>query len=254
MDSLQEYNSFDYENFAYLEEPPKSPNNLLGTVDKIDFDDFSVEYYTYNISKLSYLTNYIYPFWRQQFISNNLKDTEEKDSFNPYSTWSNSDLARHNMGLKDNTLCFQMVMCDVPIGFCSLLLLDNFDRTDRFSPFSNEIYKDALVFYNFVIEKGFRGQGYGRKLLDIVLSYISKNLNTYRGVPEVAMLTLASNAGSIVSEVSSANFGTIGYKYIVLYVDKDNQNARTLYEKSGFTLIGDNPSDTEQVLYSRLTI
>lgn len=222
MDSLQEYNSFDYENFAYLEEPPKSPNNLLGTVDKIDFDDFSVEYYTYNNSKLSYLTNYIYPFWRQQFISNKLKKgDEEKDSFNPYSTWSNSDLARHNMGLKDNTLCFQMVMCDVPIGFCSLLLLDNFDRTDRFSPFSNEIYKDSLVFYNFVIEKGFRGQGYGRKLLDIVLSYIGENLNTY--------------------------------KYVVLYVDKDNENARTLYEKSGFTLIGDNPSNTDQAIYNRST-
>jgi ribosomal protein S18 acetylase RimI-like enzyme len=218
MDHLQEYNSFDYENFAYLEEPPRCPNNLIGTVDTIDFDDFSIEYYKYNTSKLSYLTNYIYPFWRQQFISSKLKNTDEdKDSFNPYSTWSNSDLARHNMGLKDNTMCFQMIMCDVPIGFCSLLLLDNFDYTDRFSPFSNEIYKDALVFYNFVIEKGFRGQGYGRKLLDIVVSYIHEHLNTY--------------------------------KYIVLYVDKDNENARALYEKTGFTLVGDNPSDKEQVLY-----
>ena len=110
-------------------------------------------------------------------------------------------------------------MCDVPIGFCSLLLLDEFDRTDRFSPFSNEIYKDSLVFYNYVIESGFRGQGYGRKLLDIVLSYICENLSSK-------------------------------YKYVVLYVDKDNEKARSLYEKAGFVLIGENPaSRDEQVVY-----
>jgi ribosomal protein S18 acetylase RimI-like enzyme len=123
------------------------------------------------------------------------------------------------MGLKDNTMCFQMIMCDVPIGFCSLLLLDEFDRTDRFSPFSNEIYEDSLVFYNYVIEAGFRGQGYGRKLLDIVLSYICEHLSDK-------------------------------YKYVVLYVDKDNEKARSLYEKAGFVLIGDNPaSKEEQVVY-----
>lgn len=225
MDNVQEYNSFEYENFSYLEEPPANPNNILGTVDTIDFDDFYIEYYMYTNSKLSYLSNYIYPFWRKQFISNKIKDQDanNKDSFNPYSTWSNTDLARHNMGLKDNTMCFQMVMCDVPIGFCTLLLLDEFDRNDRFSPFSNEIYSDSLVFYNYVIENGFRGQGYGRKLLDIVLSYICENLSSK-------------------------------YKYVVLYVDKDNEMARLLYEKAGFVLIGENPaSKDEQVVY-RFTI
>ncbi len=224
MDNLQEYNSFDYENFSYIEEPPAHPNNLLGTVNTIDFDEFVIEYYKYDISKLSYLSNYIYPFWRQQFISDKLKEKEkEKDVFNPYSTWSNSDLARHNMGLKDNTMCLQMIMCDVPIGFCSLLLLDEFDRTDRFSPFSNEIYKDSLVFYNYVIEAGFRGQGYGRKLLDIVLSYICENLSDK-------------------------------YKFIVLYVDKDNEKARSLYERAGFVLIGDNPASKEEQVVYRWTI
>jgi ribosomal protein S18 acetylase RimI-like enzyme len=220
MDNVQEYNSFDYENYSYIEEPPTNPNNILGAVDTIDFDDFVIEYYKYDTSKLSYLSNYIYPFWRQQFISSKIKEEESKnDMFNPYSTWSNTDLARHNMGLKDNTMCFQMIMCDVPIGFCSLLLLDEFDRTDRFSPFSNEIYEDSLVFYNYVIEAGFRGQGYGRKLLDIVLSYICEHLSDK-------------------------------YKYVVLYVDKDNEKARSLYEKAGFVLIGDNPaSKEEQVVY-----
>jgi ribosomal protein S18 acetylase RimI-like enzyme len=220
MDNVQEYNSFDYENYSYIEEPPINPNNILGTVDTIDFDEFVIEYYKYDTSKLSYLSNYIYPFWRQQFISSKIKKEESKnDMFNPYSTWSNTDLARHNMGLKDNTMCFQMIMCDVPIGFCSLLLLDEFDRTDRFSPFSNEIYEDSLVFYNYVIENGFRGQGYGRKLLDIVLSYICEHLSDK-------------------------------YKYVVLYVDKDNEKARLLYERAGFVLIGDNPaSKEEQVVY-----
>jgi ribosomal protein S18 acetylase RimI-like enzyme len=226
MDNVQEYNSFDYENYSYLEEPPNNPNNILGTVDTIDFDEFVIEYYKYDNSKLSYLSNYIYPFWRQQFINSKLRDnesTDNKDTFNPYSTWSNTDLARHNMGLKDNTMCFQMIMCDVPIGFCSLLLLDEFDRTDRFSPFSNEIYKDSLVFYNYVIEAGFRGQGYGRKLLDIVLSYICEHLSDL-------------------------------YKYVVLYVDKDNEKARLLYEKSGFVLIGDNPAAKEEQVVYKWTI
>ncbi len=224
MDGIQEYNSFDYENFSYLEEPPTNPNNILGTVNTIDFDEFVIEYYKYDTSKLSYLTNYIYPFWRQQFISAKQKEGEKnsKDAFNPYSTWSNSDLARHNMGLKDNTLCFQMIMCDVPIGFCSLLLLDELDRTDRFSPFSNEIYENSLVFYNYVIEVGFRGQGYGRKLLDIVLSYICENLSEY--------------------------------KYVVLYVDKDNEKARSLYEGAGFVLIGENPSSKEDQVVYRWTV
>lgn len=212
--NLSEYNSDQYECFSYIEETP-NPNKITN-VSSIDFDDFSVQHYTYDYSKLSYLTNYIYPFWRSQFITQQMKD-DVKDAFNPYSTWSNTDLARHNMGLKDNTLCFQLMVCDVPIGFCSLLLLDEFDRTDRMSPFSNEVYKDSLVFYNFVIEKGFRGDGYGKKLLDIIIQYVSVHLKNY--------------------------------KHIVLYVDNDNEIAKKIYEKKGFVLIGKNPADSAQDLY-----
>ena len=213
MDPL-EYNSSEYECFSYIEE--SSNPNILTNLYTIDYSDYSIQYFMYNSDKLNYLTNYIYPFWKQQFITKEMKD-EIKDTFNPYASWSNTDLARYNMGLKDNTMCFQMMVSDVPIGFCSLLLLDQFDYTDRMSPFSNEIYKDSLVLYNLVIEKGFRGEGYGKSLLDGVLEYIGKKLQTY--------------------------------KFVTLYVDKDNTVAKLIYEKRGFVLIGDNSMNKEQDLY-----
>jgi ribosomal protein S18 acetylase RimI-like enzyme len=217
-----EYDSFSFghENYSYLdnsEQPTVSNNNT----NVQDFDDFSIEIYNYNNSKLSYLSNYIYPFWRQQFINKKEKEkekeTDKKDMFNPCSSWSNSDIARHNMGLKDNTLCFQMMMSNIPMGFCSLLLLDEYDRTDRFSPFSNDVYTNALVLYNLVIDTGFRGNGYGKQLINIIINYINVNYNNY--------------------------------KYIILYVDKDNEVAISLYKSLGFTLVGDNPADKEQDLY-----
>ena len=220
LDYLDGYNSNQYESFCYLEDTlePK----VARDTNKEVFDDYTIENFMYRSGQLDYLANYIYPFWRNQFISKLTKDTQKKediaDSYNPYSTWSNMDLARHNMGLKDNTLCFQLVMCDVPIGFCSLLLLDQYDREDKNSPFSNEVYKDALIFYNFVIEKGFRGEGYGKKFMTYVLEYIRSKLMD-------------------------------SYKYIILYVDKDNEIAKAIYEKLGFTNIGDNPTDKNQDLY-----
>jgi hypothetical protein len=42
------------------------------------------------------------------------------------------------------------------------------------------MYADSLVFYNFVIEKGFRGEGYGGKLLDIVIQYTKMKLSNSR--------------------------------------------------------------------------
>ena len=220
LDYLDGYNSNQYESFCYLEDTlePK----VARDTNKEVFDDYTIENFMYGSGQLDYLANYIYPFWRNQFISKLTKDTQKKediaDSYNPYSTWSNMDLARHNMGLKDNTLCFQLVMCDVPIGFCSLLLLDQYDREDKNSPFSNEVYKDALIFYNFVIEKGFRGDGYGKKFMTYVLEYIRSKLMD-------------------------------SYKYIILYVDKDNEIGKAIYEKLGFTNIGDNPADKNQDLY-----
>ena len=212
--NISEYNSNEYECFSYIEETPNP--NQISNLSKIEFDDFTIQHFMYTNGHLTYLTNYIYPFWRNQFITQKMAN-ESKDTFNPYSTWSNTDLARHNMGLKENTMCFQLMMSDVPIGFCSLLLIDEFDRTDRMSPFSNELYKDALVFYNFVIEKGFRGGGYGKKLLDIIVEYVSVHLKTYR--------------------------------HIVLYVDKENEVAKNIYLKKGFLIIGDNPTNPDQDLY-----
>jgi RimJ/RimL family protein N-acetyltransferase len=221
LDYLDGYNSNQYECFLNLEDTlePK----MARDTNKEVFEDYTIENFMYGSGQLDYLANYIYPFWRNQFISKLLKDPSEKkdviaESYNPYSTWSNMDLARHNMGLKDNTLCFQLVMCDVPIGFCSLLLLDQYDREDKNGPFSNEVYKDALIFYNFVIEKGFRGEGYGKKFITYVLEYIRSKLMD-------------------------------NYKYIILYVDKDNEIAKAIYEKLGFTSIGDNPTDKNQDLY-----
>jgi ribosomal protein S18 acetylase RimI-like enzyme len=221
LDYLDGYNSNQYESFCYLEDnlDPKIAKNTT----KVDFDDYIIEYFMYSSVQLEYLANYIYPFWRDQFITKLIKDNEQNklDAYNPYSTWSNTDLARHNMGLKDNTLCFQMVMCDVPVGFCSLLLLDMFDREDKNSPFSNEVYKNSIIFYNFVIEKGFRGDGYGKKFLNYIIEYVNAKLKN-------------------TSE---------DYKYIILYVDKDNDIAKKIYEKVGFTIIGDNPADKNQDLY-----
>jgi GNAT superfamily N-acetyltransferase len=221
LDYLDGYNSNQYESFCYLEDTlePK----VARDTNKEVFEDYTIENFMYESCQLDYLANYIYPFWRNQFISKLIKNTREKkediaQGYNPYSTWSNMDLARHNMGLKENTLCFQLVMCDVPIGFCSLLLLDMFDREDKNSPFSNEVYKDALIFYNFVIEKGFRGEGYGKKFMNYVLEYIRSKLKD-------------------------------SYKHIILYVDKDNEIAKGIYEKLGFINIGDNPTDTNQDLY-----
>jgi GNAT superfamily N-acetyltransferase len=221
LDYLDGYNSNGYECFLNLEDTlePK----VARDTNKEVFDDYTIENFMYSSGQLDYLANYIYPFWRNQFISKLIKDTHEKkdiiaQSYNPYSTWSNMDLARHNMGLKDNTLCFQLVMCDVPIGFCSLLLLDQYDREDKNGPFSNEVYKDSLIFYNFVIEKGFRGEGYGKKFMSYILEYIRCKLKD-------------------------------SYKHIILYVDKDNEIGKAIYEKLGFTNIGDNHADKNQDLY-----
>jgi RimJ/RimL family protein N-acetyltransferase len=220
LDYLDSYNFDQYESFFSLEDTlePK----VARDTNKEVFDDYTIENFMYTSVQLDYLANYIYPFWRNQFISKLIKDTDKKDDiaqeYNPYSTWSNMDLARHNMGLKDNTLCFQLVMCDIPIGFCSLLLLDQYDREDKNSPFSNDIFKNSLIFYNFVIEKGFRGDGYGKKFMSYILEYIRTKLNN-------------------------------SYNSIILYVDKDNEIAKHIYDKLGFTSIGDNPTDKNQDLY-----
>ena len=189
-----------------------------------DNDEIQIEYYNYDNSHLDYITNYIYPFWKleflNKFIANNTNNSS-KTEFNPYSTWSNNELARHNMGLKDNTICFELKSADITIGFCSLLLLDKFDREGFNSPFNDPIYEDSIVFYNYLIEKCFRGQGYGKIFITEILKYI----NSYN--------KLKNN----------------NYKYIILYVDKDNLSAKHIYQSNGFKFVCENPKNVLEEIF-----
>ena len=206
-----EYNCKEYETFYSIEnisEPTINTN--ITTIDKFEY---KIQYYMYTSNNLNYISNYIYPFYKKEF----LKEKENKNNdFNPCANWSNNDLVRYHMGLKENTMCFQLIISDIPIGFCCLLLLDEFDQTDRFSPFSNELYKGSVVLYNFVIQKEFRKEGYAKKLLDFIVDYIEQNNK---------------------------------YKSIMLYVDQENEIAKKLYEKKKFIYIGKNPVQLEQDLY-----
>lgn len=190
--------------------------------------DCTIEAYMYNNTWLSHVKNYIHLFWKKEFSqtdtnTNTTSTTSTISSFfssyNPFASWSLSEVVRHNMGLKDNTLCVQVVVCDVPIGFCCVLLLDEFDRGDRMSPFSHEMYHDSAVLYNFVLDKPFRGNGYGTKLLQATIRYMRTESN---------------------------------YKHLTLYVDQDNVGAIKLYEKHHFVLLGDNPTNPHASIY-RLT-
>ncbi len=181
-----------------------------------DNDDLQIEQYMYHTNHLDYITNYIYPFWKLQFLQMKKEEINENE-FNPYSTWSNSELARHNMGLRENTVCFELKTADVTIGFCTLLLLDKYDREGLTSPFSDPIYTNSLVFYNFVIEKAFQGKGYGKVFMDQILKYIHNCIN--------------------------------GYEYITLYVQKENIKAKHIYESFGFIQKGDNPKNSEEIIY-----
>lgn len=195
--------------------------------------DCTIEAYMYNNTWLSHVKNYIHLFWKKEFSQTDTDTNTDTNttsttstissflssSYNPFASWSLSEVVRHNMGLKDNTLCVQVVVCDVPIGFCCVLLLDEFDRGDRMSPFSHEMYHDSAVLYNFVLDKPFRGNGYGTKLLQATIRYMRTESN---------------------------------YKHLTLYVDQDNVGAIKLYEKHHFVLVGDNPTNPHASIY-RLT-
>lgn len=178
-------------------------------------DDYTIDAYMYNRNWwLSHITRHIYPFWKKEFIAG-----PSTDSFNPFASWTLSEVVQHNMGLKDNTLCLQLVICDIPIGFCCVLLLDEFDKSDRMSPFSHEMYQDSAVLYNFVLDKPFRGGGYGTKLLQATIQYLISNYQNK-------------------------------YKYLTLYVNTNNKGAIKLYEKHKFTHMGPNPTNqTNEAIY-----
>lgn len=207
------------DNFCYIEiDESTLLHRKYITKDKIfSNDDLEIEVYPF-IKKdhLDYITNYIYPFWKVEFL-NQFISKEKIDIFNPYSAWSNDELAKHNMGLKDNTICFELKSSEITIGFCSILLLDKYDRDSKMSLFNNDVFNDSIIFYNFVIEKPFRGKGYGSIFLQKVLKYINSTYNNY--------------------------------KYIVLYVDKINQKAIDLYLKNKFYYVCENPNNSKEDIY-----
>jgi RimJ/RimL family protein N-acetyltransferase len=208
----------DYDNYKYH-------NTKIILSSAPNDNDYTIEAYMYNNhTQLSYVKKYIYLFWKKEFAQTDTTNTTMSSlstSFNPFVSWTLSEVVRHNMGLKDNTLCVQVVVCDVPIGFCCVLLLDEFDRSDRMSPFSHEMYHDSAVLYNFVLDKPFRGNGYGTKLLQAIIRHMAQKYHKY--------------------------------KYLTLYVDKDNMAAIKMYEKHHFVLLGDNPTNPAAAIY-RLTL
>jgi ribosomal protein S18 acetylase RimI-like enzyme len=184
-------------------------------------DDIEIKVYPYDQQHLDYITNYIYPFWKLEFLNKFIEKQKQKVETpllprhltDMYSNWTNEELSRFNMGLKDNTLCFELNMSDVTIGFCGIVLIDQYDRESKFGPFGDAVYEDSALLYNFVIEKAFRGKGYGKQMIQQVTDYV-RNLDKYKAV--------------------------------VLYVDRDNDVAKKLYESVGFHFVYSNRLDETQ--------
>lgn len=186
-------------------------------------NDDVISIFLYSPSRLPYIATYIYPFWKKDFLQQPppAAATATAAEYNPYASWSPQDIVRHNMGCKDNTLCVQVLVCSIPVGFCTVLLLDQFDYTDKMSPFSHEIYRDSAVLYNFVIDTPFRQQGYASQMLQNVIAHLQSHY-------------------------------TKQYQYLVLYVDKTNTRAQHLYKQAGFEHVGDNPNQpTTQDMYRK---
>ena len=187
-------------------------------------DDDVISVFLFSPSRLPYLATHIYPFWKKDFIQPAAAATAAPE-YNPCASWSPQDIVRHNMGCKDNTLCFQLLVCSIPVAFCTVLLLDQFDYTDKMSPFSHEIYRDSAVLYNFVVDTPFRQQGYGSQMLQAVIAHLQshyKHQHQYQ------------------------------YRNLMLYVDKINTRAQHLYKQAGFECVGDNPNQpTIQDLYRK---
>lgn len=180
-------------------------------------DEIAIETYLYINNNLDYITNYIFPFWKNEFLFNSKNTLKTSKELNPFSSWTNTEIAKYYMGLKENTRCFELKISDITIGFASVLLLDEFNWNTNFSEFSNEknnnLYDNSALFYNFVIEKPFRKMGYGRVFLEQIINYIKKKYN---------------------------------YNYLILHVNNDNELAISLYSKFGFKFVSINPSNNSQ--------
>jgi GNAT superfamily N-acetyltransferase len=212
------------EPYFYLEDAENSLNRTHILNEAIfSNEEIQLETYMFTIRHIDYISNYVFPFWKSEFLFNNDssgKQNQNISRYNPYATWSNTEIAKHYIGLKDNTRCFELKMSDITIGFATLLILDEFDCLSSYSvsQFSNEIYKDSLFFYNFVIEKAFRSLGYGKIMLEQILKYTKENY-------------------------------AHKYKFLVLAVDKNNIRVQQFYYKFHFKFIGNNPINLNEYLF-----
>jgi RimJ/RimL family protein N-acetyltransferase len=204
--------------FYELNSTDEQQQNTPETTIPILNDDV-ISIFLYSPSRLPYIATHIYPFWKKDFLQR--PPAAAAPEYNPYASWSPQDIVRHNMGCKDNTLCVQVLVCDIPVGFCTILLLDQFDYSDKMSAFSHEIYRDSAVLYNFVIDTPFRQQGYAAQMLQTVIAHLQSHY-------------------------------TKQYHHLVLYVDKTNTRAQHLYKQAGFEHVGDNPNQpTSQDMYRK---
>jgi ribosomal protein S18 acetylase RimI-like enzyme len=157
--------------------------------------------------------DYIYPFWNAEFVNRATPGTIQTAC----SSWSREDIVVQSMGLKSNSLCIHLVMSDIPIGFCNVLILDEFDRYSdehRRSMFSADVYSGALFLYNVVLVRGFRGQGYGSAFVQDVL------------------------------ETMKQQYGH-SYSKVVFMVDRTNTGAQRMYERLGCVKVDAGNSETE---------
>jgi len=143
-----------------------------------------------------------------------------KEAFTNEQNWNNSliDL-EGRMGLKNGTIFFVATLKDKLVGFCNLMLFDQFDVNGRYmNPMIENIYKRAgeqtppneiAFLYNFCVDKMYRGQGFGKKILNSVCEWAQKS----------------------------------NKKNVYLFVNKKNHIAVSIYDKMKFIKIGDDSSE-----------
>ena len=202
-------------NFDTIMDDLSTQNKTSKTV--LNREDYDVEMYMYDRQYLSFIVDYIYPFWNAEFVDRAIQKNGMGSIPVACSTWSREDVVIQSMGLKQNSLCIHLVISDVPIGFCNILVLDEFDRykdEHRKSMFSDDVYTDALFLYNVVLVRGFRGQGYGSAFVQDVFTTMKQQYENR-------------------------------YSKILLMVDRNNTGAQRLYERLGCIKVEEGHSDSE---------
>ena len=206
LNTHDESNLFD-ECIHEMEDFSLHPVPLKDTTQRTVLDeeeDLIMTVYPYSDSKRSFLFHYIYPFWRKEFLQTKKDTSAITDSAIAFlSDWTPQEVMIHNMGLRANTLCFQLEQCDVPIGFCSVLEVDRFDRESD-GEWSAPLFQSANYLYNFVLEEPFRGQGFGKLFLQRILD-------------------IMRNRGEVNGNTS-----------ILLAYDREKEYLQRFYESTGF--------------------